>query len=192
MTKLITEVGPKLSERWPLKAALDDGLNLSLSITSDFVNITSDLYHQQHAWDEMHTCNRSHYSTLLITTNEAIAFRHLRAVEAQNHPRNSETPSLNYTADLISDKRGLISMYMAAMSNEHVEDNLKPPGFTLPSPDQVDITDEVWKAVAVNFSFGDCGLQVPGTYLPTHWYLSCQETTVVLGRRILFSIPNQA
>ena len=166
MTKLIAEVGPKLSDRWPLKASADDGLNLSLSITTDFVNITSDLYHQHHAWDEMHTCNRTHYSTLLLTTNEVIAFRHLTAVEAQKNPRSLETPGLNYTADLVRDQRGLISMYMAAISSEHVEDNLKPPGFTLPSPDQIDITEEVWKAVAVNFSFEDCGLQVPGKNLP--------------------------
>ena len=79
MFKLI-EVGPKLSEHWPNPLSKisddDDGhISLSLSIIRDFVQITSDLYHQEFAWDEMGDKERKSNATQLFFNNEIIAFR---------------------------------------------------------------------------------------------------------------------
>ena len=73
--KLI-EVGPKLSEHWP-KPLSKNGtcIDLSLSIIQDFVQITSDLYHQQFAWEEMGAKERKSNATQLFFNNEIIAFR---------------------------------------------------------------------------------------------------------------------
>ena len=77
--KLI-EVGPKLSEHWP-KPLSKDGTSddshtgLSLSIIKDFVQITSDLYHQKFAWEEMGSKERKSNATQLFFNNEIIAFR---------------------------------------------------------------------------------------------------------------------
>ena len=74
--KLI-EVGPKLSEHWPkpLSDGCDSYIDLSLSIIQDFVQITSDLYHQKFAWEEMGAEERKSNATQLFFNNEIIAFR---------------------------------------------------------------------------------------------------------------------
>ena len=73
--KLI-EVGPKLSEHWtPLSNSQDSPIGLSLSIVQDFVQITSDLYHQKFAWEEMAAEERKSNATQLFFNNEIIAFR---------------------------------------------------------------------------------------------------------------------
>ena len=77
--KLI-EVGPKLSEHWPKPLSKngtsdDSHISLSLSIIKDFVQITSDLYHQKFAWEEMGSKERKSNATQLFFNNEIIAFR---------------------------------------------------------------------------------------------------------------------
>ena len=73
--KLI-EVGPKLSEHWPKPLSKDDShIGLSLSIIKDFVQITSDLFHQKFAWEEMGAKERKSNATQLFFNNEIIAFR---------------------------------------------------------------------------------------------------------------------
>jgi Zn-dependent oligopeptidase len=79
--KKLIDIGPRLSEVWPIPQPLkenqnsDFNVNLSLSITKDFVQIMSDLYHQDHAWDEMWQMAQERYSTKLISANEMVAFR---------------------------------------------------------------------------------------------------------------------
>jgi hypothetical protein len=76
--KLI-DIGPRLTELWPVPLKEDQNsdanVNLSLSITKDFIQIMSELYHQDHAWDEMWLMDQEEYSTKLISANEMIAFR---------------------------------------------------------------------------------------------------------------------
>ena len=73
--KLI-EVGPKISEHWPKPLPnCTSNIGLSLSILQDFVQITSDLYHQKFAWEEMAAGERKSNATQLFFNNEIIAFR---------------------------------------------------------------------------------------------------------------------
>ena len=73
--KLI-EVGPKISEHWPKPLqGCESYIGLSLSILQDFVQITSDLYHQKFAWEEMAAQERKSNATQLFFNNEIIAFR---------------------------------------------------------------------------------------------------------------------
>ena len=80
LTKLI-EISPRLTELWPLEDMArnsenyNSNVNLSLSITRDFIQITSDLYHQLHAWDVMELPDKEANSSSLLSTNEIIAFR---------------------------------------------------------------------------------------------------------------------
>ena len=80
LTKLI-EISPRLTELWPMEDMArnsdndNSNVNLSLSITRDFIQITSDLYHQLYAWDEMDLSEKVANSSSLLSTNEIIAFR---------------------------------------------------------------------------------------------------------------------
>ena len=65
-----------------------------------------------------------------------------------------EPTTLNYTVDSLQDKDGLISIYLAIMTRKHVEDgHMRPPGFTLPSPENINMTGNLWRAVSSNYSF---------------------------------------
>ena len=83
LTKLI-EIAPRLKDLWPLDEWVENeesteadnaNVNLSLSITQDFIQITSELYHQTLAWKEMNSHDQGIYSTDLLNANELIAFR---------------------------------------------------------------------------------------------------------------------
>ena len=111
--------------------------------------------------------------------------RHLQAVETQC---GLDPNTLNYTQDSVQDEAGLISIYLAIMTREHVEDgHMRPPGFTLPSPESVNMTGNLWRAVSSSYSFLPPGsrnntcymppslLQAWGRSDPTFW--ACQNST---------------
>ena len=54
-----------------------ENVNLSLSIAQDFIEISSDMYYQLYAWDEMNITAKAIYSTELIQTNEIISYRYM-------------------------------------------------------------------------------------------------------------------
>ena len=39
---------------------------------------------------------------------------------------------------------------------------MKPPGFSLPKPEHVNITENLWRVVSTSYNFGGLGLSVPG------------------------------
>ena len=83
LIKLMKNVFPNLSFLWgmaPLSESakvMEENVNLSSSIVQDFINISSDLYYQQFAWDEMNSKTKEIYSPELIKFNEIIAYRYL-------------------------------------------------------------------------------------------------------------------
>ena len=83
--------------------------------------------------------------------------RHLQAVEA-----TLKDKKLMYIDTTVQDDKGLISLYLAAMTKEDAEAELRPPGFHLPSLADLNETENILKAVAVNYSFGSLGQDVPG------------------------------
>ena len=80
--KLIKNVFPNLTSMWgmaPLSESdkdMEENVNLSSSIVQDFIDISSDLYYQQYAWDEMNFEKKEIYSPELIQLNEIIAYRY--------------------------------------------------------------------------------------------------------------------
>ena len=83
--------------------------------------------------------------------------RHLQAVEA-----TLKDKKLMYIDTTVQDDKGLISLYLAAMTKEDAEAELRPPGFHLPSLADLNETENILKAVAVNYSFGSLDQDVPG------------------------------
>ena len=67
-----------------------------------------------------------------------------------------------YIDTTVQDDKGLISLYLAAMTKEDAEVELRPPGFHLPSLADLNETENILKAVAVNYSFGSLYQDVPG------------------------------
>ena len=75
--RLIMEVFPKLPKQWGLAhmGSNEERMDRSLSIVQDFIEITSDLYHQQYAWDEMNSTTKEVYSPKLMQSNEDMSYR---------------------------------------------------------------------------------------------------------------------
>ena len=69
--QLIREVFPKLPEQWGLDDIdIAEKGNRSLSIVQDFIDITSDLYHQQYAWSEMNPTTKGRIKKKVVITIE--------------------------------------------------------------------------------------------------------------------------
>lgn len=72
----LVDVGPRLSELWALPDPLLGGSgDYSTSILRDYIEISSNLYHQLIAWDEMDEGLKNDKAMELIWTNEHLAFR---------------------------------------------------------------------------------------------------------------------
>jgi len=160
----LIKVGSKLSDLWSMSPIYNstsmahENVNLSLSIAQDFIEISSDMYYQLYAWDEMNIPAKAIYSTELIQTNEIISYRHLQAIENECGFKEANLP---YIDNSTKDSRDLISVYMAVMTKQNVSDGeMDIPGFTL--PEFVNITENIWKVYSANYSFQANGLEIPG------------------------------
>ena len=81
----MVEVGPKLSGLWNMPTHwntnnsyyenIQDRISFSMSILTDQLEISSNLYQQRYAWEEMSSTNSTAHATQLIRTNEHLAFR---------------------------------------------------------------------------------------------------------------------
>ena len=102
----------------------------------------------------LHSGDRSFILTDCLLSN---SFRHLRAVE-----EDKGVEQLVYINSSVHDDKNLTSLYLAAMTKEDAEAELRPPGFHLPNLADLNETEATWKAVAINYSFGSLGLGIPG------------------------------
>ena len=72
----LVNIGPRLADLWSLPDInhVNNG-NYSTKILKDYIEISSNLYHQLIAWDEMPENQTTGFATDLISTNEHLAFR---------------------------------------------------------------------------------------------------------------------
>ena len=81
----MVELGPKLSGLWNMPTDwnknnshfenIQDRISFSMSILTDQLEISSNLYQQKYAWEEMSRTNSTRHATELIRTNEHLALR---------------------------------------------------------------------------------------------------------------------
>ena len=146
----------KLSGLWTMPEYEDEydvKRNYSTKILRDYIEISSTLYHQLFAWDEMEAELKTNMAFDLMQTNEIIGFRHLDAMEYESGLEEEDMP---YVDNTIRDSRNMIHIYVAAVNKTK---DIHIPNVQIPLQ-SLENNGRMWRVFSANYSFHN--FSVPG------------------------------